>query len=240
MESVRSGHLARCRLPLPYEVRSAESVQGWPRRRQRPGGEAAPRDQVRRRNRHQPTARQEAAARRVCGGRQARRPRRSPGLYEDLTPPPTPEEIEMRRMARLARPFVRPRVRVSGQTRAPAATPDEGRRTGLTPTASTRGTGARRTRSSMSLRSSTRSAARPGDARSREHSQASTHPGRRGMRAAPPSCSPGAGAEARPRVDGNRQDDGRPHARRGERNGDAVARDGRCPASHAGWHATRS
>jgi ribosome-associated heat shock protein Hsp15 len=27
-------------------------------------------------------------------------------LYEDLTPPPTPEEIEMRRMARLARPFV--------------------------------------------------------------------------------------------------------------------------------------
>lgn len=29
-------------------------------------------------------------------------------LYTDLTPPPTPEEIEMRRMARLARPFVRP------------------------------------------------------------------------------------------------------------------------------------
>jgi ribosome-associated heat shock protein Hsp15 len=28
-------------------------------------------------------------------------------LYEDLTPPPTPEEVEMRRMARLARPFVR-------------------------------------------------------------------------------------------------------------------------------------
>ncbi len=27
-------------------------------------------------------------------------------LYEDLTPPPTPEEIEMRRFARLARPFV--------------------------------------------------------------------------------------------------------------------------------------
>lgn len=27
-------------------------------------------------------------------------------LYEDLTPPPTPEEIEMRRLARLARPFV--------------------------------------------------------------------------------------------------------------------------------------
>jgi len=27
-------------------------------------------------------------------------------LYEDLTPPPTPEEVEMRRMARLARPFV--------------------------------------------------------------------------------------------------------------------------------------
>ncbi len=29
-------------------------------------------------------------------------------LYDDLTPPPTPEEIEMRRMARLSRPFVRP------------------------------------------------------------------------------------------------------------------------------------
>lgn len=29
-------------------------------------------------------------------------------LYEDLTPPPTPEEIELRRMARLTRPFVRP------------------------------------------------------------------------------------------------------------------------------------
>lgn len=29
-------------------------------------------------------------------------------LYEDLTPPPTAEEVEMRRMARLARPFVRP------------------------------------------------------------------------------------------------------------------------------------
>jgi ribosome-associated heat shock protein Hsp15 len=28
-------------------------------------------------------------------------------LYEDLTPPPTAEEIELRRMARLARPFVR-------------------------------------------------------------------------------------------------------------------------------------
>jgi ribosome-associated heat shock protein Hsp15 len=29
-------------------------------------------------------------------------------LYEDLTPPPSPEEIELRRMARLARPFLRP------------------------------------------------------------------------------------------------------------------------------------
>lgn len=29
-------------------------------------------------------------------------------LYEDLTPPPTPEEIEMRRMARLARAFTSP------------------------------------------------------------------------------------------------------------------------------------
>ncbi len=28
-------------------------------------------------------------------------------LYEDLTPPPSPEEIELRRMARLARPLVR-------------------------------------------------------------------------------------------------------------------------------------
>ena len=28
-------------------------------------------------------------------------------LYEDITPTPTPEEAEMRRMARLARPFVR-------------------------------------------------------------------------------------------------------------------------------------
>ena len=28
-------------------------------------------------------------------------------LYEDITPAPTPEEVEMRRMARLARPFVR-------------------------------------------------------------------------------------------------------------------------------------
>jgi ribosome-associated heat shock protein Hsp15 len=30
-------------------------------------------------------------------------------LYEDLTPPPTPEEVEMRRMARLSRAFTRPR-----------------------------------------------------------------------------------------------------------------------------------
>lgn len=29
-------------------------------------------------------------------------------LYEDLTPPPTPEEVEMRRMARLSRAFTRP------------------------------------------------------------------------------------------------------------------------------------
>ena len=29
-------------------------------------------------------------------------------LYEDLTPPPTAEEIELRRMTRLMRPFVRP------------------------------------------------------------------------------------------------------------------------------------
>ncbi len=30
------------------------------------------------------------------------------GLYEDLTPPPTPEEIEARRIDRLARAFLRP------------------------------------------------------------------------------------------------------------------------------------
>ena len=29
-------------------------------------------------------------------------------LYEDVTPKPTPEEIELRRMARLAAPFMRP------------------------------------------------------------------------------------------------------------------------------------
>jgi ribosome-associated heat shock protein Hsp15 len=29
-------------------------------------------------------------------------------LYEDLTPKPTPEEVELRRMARLAAPFTRP------------------------------------------------------------------------------------------------------------------------------------
>jgi ribosome-associated heat shock protein Hsp15 len=29
-------------------------------------------------------------------------------LYDDLTPQPTPEEVEMRRLARLAAPFVRP------------------------------------------------------------------------------------------------------------------------------------
>jgi ribosome-associated heat shock protein Hsp15 len=30
-------------------------------------------------------------------------------LYKDLTPPPTPEEVEARKLARLAAPFVRPR-----------------------------------------------------------------------------------------------------------------------------------
>ena len=29
-------------------------------------------------------------------------------LYEDLTPPPTPEEVEQRRIDRLARAFLRP------------------------------------------------------------------------------------------------------------------------------------
>lgn len=37
-------------------------------------------------------------------------------LYEDLTPPPTPEEIEARRIERLARAFIRP---------AGAGTPDK-------------------------------------------------------------------------------------------------------------------
>jgi ribosome-associated heat shock protein Hsp15 len=30
------------------------------------------------------------------------------GLYEDITPPPTPEEVEQRRIDRLARAFMRP------------------------------------------------------------------------------------------------------------------------------------
>jgi hypothetical protein len=30
------------------------------------------------------------------------------GLYEDVTPPPTPEEVEQRRLDRLARAFMRP------------------------------------------------------------------------------------------------------------------------------------
>ena len=29
-------------------------------------------------------------------------------LYEDLTPKPTPEEVELRRLARMAAPFIRP------------------------------------------------------------------------------------------------------------------------------------
>ena len=29
-------------------------------------------------------------------------------LYEDVTPKPSPEEVELRRMARLAAPFIRP------------------------------------------------------------------------------------------------------------------------------------
>ena len=37
-------------------------------------------------------------------------------LYEDLTPPPAPEEVEARRMERLARAFIRP---------AGAGTPDK-------------------------------------------------------------------------------------------------------------------
>ena len=36
-------------------------------------------------------------------------------LYEDLTPPPTPEDVEMRRIARLAQAFAR----------TPAVTPDK-------------------------------------------------------------------------------------------------------------------
>ena len=38
------------------------------------------------------------------------------GMYEDLTPPPTAEEIEARRLAKLARAFARP---------APAGAPDK-------------------------------------------------------------------------------------------------------------------
>jgi hypothetical protein len=37
-------------------------------------------------------------------------------LYQDLTPPPTPEEVEARRIERLARAFMRP---------AGAGTPDK-------------------------------------------------------------------------------------------------------------------
>jgi ribosome-associated heat shock protein Hsp15 len=43
-------------------------------------------------------------------------------LYEDLTPQPTPEEVEMRRLARLAAPLVRP---------ASAGTPDRRERRAL-------------------------------------------------------------------------------------------------------------
>jgi len=43
-------------------------------------------------------------------------------LYEDLTPQPTPEEVEMRRLARVAAPFVRP---------ASAGTPDRRERRAL-------------------------------------------------------------------------------------------------------------
>ena len=38
-------------------------------------------------------------------------------LYEDLTPPPTPEEIERRRIDRLARAFLRPRSKGSPDKR---------------------------------------------------------------------------------------------------------------------------
>jgi ribosome-associated heat shock protein Hsp15 len=43
-------------------------------------------------------------------------------LYEDVTPQPSPEEIEMRRMARLAAPFTRP---------ASAGSPDKRERRAL-------------------------------------------------------------------------------------------------------------
>jgi ribosome-associated heat shock protein Hsp15 len=42
----------------------------------------------------------------VAGKHIARKDAR--GLYEDITPPPTPEEIEQRRIDRLARAFMRP------------------------------------------------------------------------------------------------------------------------------------
>ncbi|MGH9312533.1 MAG: RNA-binding S4 domain-containing protein [Vicinamibacterales bacterium] len=35
-------------------------------------------------------------------------------LFEDLTPPPTPEEVELRRIAHLSRPFVRSASRGKG------------------------------------------------------------------------------------------------------------------------------
>lgn len=44
------------------------------------------------------------------------------GLYEDLTPKPTPEELELRRIARMAGPFTRP---------ASAGTPDRRERRAL-------------------------------------------------------------------------------------------------------------
>ena len=43
-------------------------------------------------------------------------------LYEDLTPKPSPEEVELRRMARMAAPFIRP---------ASAGSPDKRERRAL-------------------------------------------------------------------------------------------------------------
>jgi ribosome-associated heat shock protein Hsp15 len=54
-----------------------------------------------------PFLRREVVVREVLGSNVARV--RARELYEDVTPPPTPEEVELRRMARLAPPPAPPR-----------------------------------------------------------------------------------------------------------------------------------
>ena len=89
-------------------VRSAESVQGWPRRRQRTGGKAH--REIRSGDEiviSRPLGRKQRLVVYAVADKHIARAEAG-ACYEDLTPPPTPEEIEMRRLARLARPFVRP------------------------------------------------------------------------------------------------------------------------------------